>query len=352
MTTTHERDEADVREELRLFGLSDTEIDTYLALLPRGETTTSTVSDDADVTQRAVYNIAERLEDRGLVQVNDHASPTTIRAVPPAEAIGELSDRLESITPTLEERFEETEPQAPEIQMVKTRQTAIKRLREAIAEAEHEAIVSIPEDDYPEIEDELRAAVDRGVLVLLLIGGVDEPEDGGERFAGTADVVRYWGERLPFLYAVDDNAAMIGDAGILAGNHVREQAVAVTQSNLAGAIVGLSLGTYWPAATELYVREPAALPETFGWFRTAVLQAVLHDRAGTDLEAEVETAEDGVVSGRVVEINQTFVTPSTNDFSLETNLVLDTGDDEVSVGGPGTFIEDYEGQRITLRAAD
>jgi len=351
MTEQHVDDQT-LRDELSVFGFSDTEIDTYLAVLAQGETTVSTVSEEADVTQRAVYNIAERLEDRGLVTVNDHASPTTVRALPPQEAIDSLSNRLESITPTLEDRYNETAPQAPEIQIVKARETAVKRLREGISNAEHEVLVAVPEHAYEDIEPELQTAVDRGVLVFLLIGGMEDLGDDKPRLNETAAVLRSWSESLPFMYAADDTAAMIGHSGILSGTHVDQEAVAVSQQNLAGSIVGLYFGAYWPSATELHVREPEPLPRTFDWFRHSVLEAVLHRRQGETLEAVVRTDEGTEIAGRVSQIRQAFAEPATNDYTLETSLYLETDDGEVSVGGPGSFIEDYEGDIVRLRSAD
>ncbi|WP_459192149.1 TrmB family transcriptional regulator [Halosimplex sp. J119] len=349
---TEQHDDQTLRDELSVFGFSDTEIDTYLAVLAQGETTVRTVSEEADVTQRAVYNIAERLEDRNLVRVNDHASPTTIRARPPQEAIDSLSGRLESIAPSLEERFNETQPQAPEIQIIKSRETAVKRLREGISEADHEVLVAVPEHAFEDIESELRAAVDRDVLVFLLIGGIEDLDGDERRLEDTATIVRAWSESLPFMYAADDRAAMIGHSGVISGTHVDEGAVTVKQDNLAGSIVGLYLGAYWPAATELHVCEPDSLPRTFEWFRHSVLEAVLHQRDGTELEAVVTTDAGEEVAGRVSQVRQAFVEPATNDYTLETSLYLETEDGEVSVGGPGSFIEEYEGELVTLRRTD
>jgi sugar-specific transcriptional regulator TrmB len=349
MTQSGGDDDTELRKELSVFGLSDTEIDTYLALLARGEATTSAVSKDADVTQRAVYNIAERLENRGLVRVNGHASPTTIRALPPKEAIGALAGRLEAITPTLEELFNETQPRTPEIQMIKSRETALKRLRGAISQAEREVFVAIPESCYSDVEPELRAAVDRELFVLLLIGDADDIEGAGSRYAGSADVVRCWGESLPFLYAVDDQSSMIGSSGILSGTHTDEDAVAVSQQNLAGSILGLYLSGYWPASTEVFVTEPYPFPRTFEWFRQATFHAILHHRNGADLWADVETDEGERVVGKVSQIRQAFVEPATNAFTLENSLFIETDGGEVSIGGQGAFVEDYEAASITLR---
>lgn len=342
-------DDATLREELSVFGLSDTEVETYLALLSQGEATTRTVAEDTDVTQRSVYNIAGRLEERGLVRVKDHASPTTVRALPPQEAIGTLSARLESMTPSLEERFNDAASQAPEIQMVKSRETALNRLRAAISGSEKEALVAVPEHVYPEIEAELRAAVERDVLVFLLLGEMDDYDGEVNDFAGVADVVRYWDTGLPFLYTVDAESAMIGNADVLSGAHTDEEAVTVSQRHLTGAVLGVNLSAYWPASTQLYVTDPVPLPRSFDWFRQAVFHAFLHRQRGTDLWADIETEDGTKHSGAVKQVKQAFVEPSTNNYTLEMSLYLETGRGEVTFGGPGAFIEDYKTESVTLR---
>ncbi len=342
-------DDASLREELSVFGLSDGEINTYLAVLSRGEAPTSAIAESADVTQRAVYNIAERLEDRELVRVNDHASPTTIRALPPDEAISNLADRLESITPALEEQFNETQPKAPEVQMLKSRETAIKRMRRAISQAENEIAIAIPEYVYLDIEPVLRSAVERGVLVFLLIGDIDDIQEHKSRFADSADIVRCWNESFPLIYAVDDEVAMIGSTEILSEVHTAEDVVSVKQGHLAGSVLGLLLSAYWPSGTEVHLTDPDSLPKTYTWFRQAILHAFLHQRRGADLSATVETTDGEQITGKITEIRQAFTEPSTNDFTLETSIYIQTDDGEVSIGGPGAFMEDYEAESITLR---
>lgn len=350
MDRSAEEDETALREGLRVIGLSGTEVDTYLALLKRGEATTRTVADDVDVTQRAVYDITERLENRGLVRVNDHASPTTIRALPPSESIRGLTDQLESIRPSLEDRFTETAPQAPEIQVVKTRETALKRVRSAISEAEHEILLSIPESIYAEIEPDLRAAVKRGVLVLLVIGEASDIDGNGARFAGSVDVVRYWNESLTFLYAVDGETAMVGDPALLSGTHADEEGIVVSQQNLVGSISGLYLSGYWPASTEAFVTDPQPLPQTFEWFRQALIHATLYRRQGTNLWADVVTTDGRELTGSVAQVRQALIEPATNEFTLQASLSIETDTGTVTIGGPGSFVEDYEARSVTLRS--
>lgn len=355
MAKYDEQADATLRDELGVFGFSDKEIDVYLALLTRGEATTSTVSEDADVTQQAVYNITERLEDRGLVRINDHASPKTIRAVPPEKSMAKLSNRIDSITPALKDRFTDTKPKAPELKMIKSRKTALKRLRSAISQAQREVIVAIPEHVYPEIEPELQAAVERDLLVFLLIQDIDRSEETRSRFAGSADVVRFWDESIVFLYAMDidsaNQSALIGDADLSSGTHDIGDGVAVTQRHLTGSIHGGFFSAYWPAGTEVFITDPDPLPRTFKWFRQATFHAMLHQKEGTDLLAEIETDSGEKISGIVSQVRQAFVEPTTNDYTLETSFYLKTDGGEVSVGGPNSIIEEYEATSVTLQEA-
>ncbi|WP_101295509.1 TrmB family transcriptional regulator [Halegenticoccus soli] len=360
----------DLRSELGAFGLSEKEIETYLAVLERGEAKASVISEDAGVSKRYVYSIAERLERRGLVRVNEHAAPTTVRARPPREAIAALSQRLEAITPALEERFAETEPQTSQFETVRSRQTALKRLRTMLSEAESEAFLSIPERTYSEIQAELSEAVERGALVLLLVGGADADADE-RRFDGAASVVRRWTEDAPFMLTVDNRSAIVGDAGLLSGTHADETAVALSQEHIAGSVLGSFISSFWPVATETYVTEPCPLPATFDAFRHAVLQACLHKRAGNDLRVRVETEDGPEIVGRVSRVRQAITEPVTSGFPVENSIVVETdgalGDaepagnagevsddepamaaDEVTVGGRGAFIEDYRAESVTL----
>ncbi|MFC7202757.1 TrmB family transcriptional regulator [Haloferax namakaokahaiae] len=357
MSPHRERDGAELRRELGDFGFSEKEVEVYLALLSLGEATTSTISEEADVSQQAVYTITDRLEDRGLVRVNDHASPKTIRAVPPEESMAALSSRIDSITPALTDRFNDTKPQTPELKMVKSQETAIRRLREAISKAQREIIVAIPEDIYPEIKSELEAAAERDLLIFLLVQDVENVEEAAERYVGVADVVRCWSENILFMFATDTQStkptahqsALVGDALLVSGTHDTGDGVAVSERHLAGSIHGMFFSAYWPAGEEIFITDLAPLPATYDWFRQAVFQAMLHKKAGTDLWADVETTDGETISGKVTRVCQALVEPSTNEYTLQTSLYLETDDGEVSVGGQNAILEDYEARTVTLR---
>lgn len=344
-------DERTLADLLHRFGLSDKEVDTYLTLLEHGEAKASTIADAAGVSKRYVYSVSEALEERGLVEVNDHVVPTTIRAVPPDDVIRRLRSDVESMKPGLEERYAETEPTAEQFEVVKSRVTVLKRIRGLIDAADSEVTLSVPLEHLEEVETELREAVDRGVLVLLIVTGENDLPD----LEGIASAVRVWREPMPTMVTVDQAVGAVAPAEMLLRSNSDRQAIVFAQEQLGPVLVGSFFGNYWPAAEEAAVADPATLPTSYENFRHTVFEATLHLRTDTSLHAAVEGryTDDGPVSieGRVVDTRQGMVAPANNEFPVQHSLVVDTEDGEVTVGGPGAFVEDVEAERVTLSRA-
>ncbi|WP_435064286.1 TrmB family transcriptional regulator [Halobaculum sp. EA56] len=347
-------EEVDVEALLKRFGLSDKEVDTYLTLLAHGEAKASTVAEAAGVSKRYVYSASEELEARGFVTVNDHVTPTTIRANPPEEVVGRLTDDVESMRPALEARYSRAEAAEEPFEVVKSRVTVVKRVRRAIEGASDEVALSFPLDRLDEVADDLRAAVDRGVLVLLIVTGVDDPdaEVSGD-LAGVATAARVWGQPMPSMLTVDGRTGVVAPAEMIARSNTGKRAIVFTQQQLGPVIVGSFLGNYWPAAEEAAVADPAPLPATYTDFRHAVLQAELHRRASEGVRAHVtgrrtDTGDAVEVAGEVVEVSQGLVAPANNEFPVQHTLTIDANGERVSVGGQGAFVEDVEAAEIRL----
>ncbi|MFC7098899.1 TrmB family transcriptional regulator [Halobaculum marinum] len=351
-------DEVDVDRLLKRFGLSDKEVDTYLTLLEHGEAKASTVAEAAGVSKRYVYSASEELEARGFVTVNDHVTPTTIRANPPEEVVDRLASDARSMRPALEARFSRTETTEEPFEVVKSRVTVVKRIRRAIAEATEEVTLSFPLDRLDEVADDLRAAVDRGVLVLLLVTGVREGDlDDSLDLSSVATAARVWGQPMPSMLTVDGRTGVVAPAEMVARSNSGKQAIVFSQQQLGPVIVGSFLGNYWPAAVEAAVADPAALPAGYTNFRQAVMQAELHRRANEGVGARVigrltGTGEAVEITGEVVEVSQGLVAPANNEFPVQHSLTLAVVDDRVTVGGPGAFVEDVEADRVELTPLD
>lgn len=337
-------------DRLSRFGLSDKEIDTYLALLKHGEAKASVIAEEASVSKRYVYSVSEELETKGFVEVNSHVVPTTIRANPPEEVVETLQDDIEAMEPELSDLYAEPEPSREQIEVIKSRTTIVKRMRELLAAADEEIMLSIPESYLDEVGEELRAAVDRGVLVLLIVTDYG----GGRSLQGLASVARTWPGRMPMILAVDLERGAFAPAEMLFRSDTDRQGIVFVQQPLVSVTVGSFFGNYWPVSEEQLLAEPVQLPATYSNFRHAALQATLHERAGTDLWASVtghltgEDREQVETRGEVLKVVQGLVKPTNNEAPVVHSILLDTNDDVVSVGGVGAFVEDVEAEQVTL----
>jgi sugar-specific transcriptional regulator TrmB len=346
-------EDAALSDLLQRFGFSDKEIDTYLTILELGEAKASTIADEADVSKRYVYSIAEKLQDRGFVEVNDHAVPTTIRARPPAEVVESLTSDVDEMRPALEARFSRAAPRSERFEVVKSRVTVIKRINELVGRAETEVTLSVPYSLVDDVADELRAAVDRGVLAVLIVTGVGPNDDLS--LSGLASVARAWEEPMPTMLTVDQESGLVAPAEMVTRSNSAAQAIVFAQEQLGPVLVGSFLGNYWPMAAETYTCEPDDLPTTYGDFRHAVLQATLHARTGGTVVAHATGrwvhVEDGPteLTGTVVDIRQGLLEPATNSFPVENTLVVETDEGTFSIGGQGAFVEDFEAETVELR---
>ena len=343
-------DDATLRAHLSRFGFSEKEIDTYLTLLAHGEAKASTIADVAGVSKRYVYSVSEALADRGFVEVNDHVVPTRIRARSPEAVVERLVADTEAIKPALEARYTRTEPAADQFEVVKSRETVLKRIQDSIADSETELTLSLPIGRLPSVADELKAAVDRGVLVTLLITETDEPPAD---HTGVASITRIWGEPMPAMVTADDRVGLVAPAEMLTSTHSDTQAIVFAHPQLGPVIVGSFFGNYWPVGTEVAVTNPQDLPLTESDVRKAVVQATLWLKQDTDLRARItgrwiDTSEPIEVEGSVVATAQGIVKPTNSRFPVEASLTLDHEGTQVTVGGEGAFIEDIEAEEVRL----
>jgi len=346
-----------VRDNLRAFGLSAKAVDAYLAVLRSGAATTGEVSRAADVSQGYVYELAEELTDRGLVTVDETASPTVIRARPPDEALGSFTARLDDLQTGVESLYTAPDDDASAVEVVHSRATVRKRIRRYLADAEQEAFLVVPEPELAHLADDLVAARERGVFVYLLaVSPLDS--DPAPDWPACADVVRTWDAAPPVTVVVDERTGVLGAHGILTGRHGREYALSFSQREVAIGFFGNAVANFWPMGEDRHVADPDDLPATYDHLRTAATNAALHQAAGRDLLADV-TLED-LDSGEdvryervpVVAVRQNFVGEPTNDFPMENSLVFETPDGRVAAGnaggGIGPFYEGYGAKPVTL----
>lgn len=169
----------DLRDQLKSFGFSDKEIDTYTTILTLGEAKASAIAEGADVSKRYVYNVLGEFEDRGLVEIHDHETPTTVRALDPSTVVDRLSDTLSTLEGNLDALYEPDPEVDRRYEVIKSTATVRKRISRLLREAENEVSLSVHASIVSDLAADLRSAVDRGVLTLVLVN--DDGTDAVER---------------------------------------------------------------------------------------------------------------------------------------------------------------------------
>lgn len=348
-------DDSTLRDRLSALGLSEKETAMYLFVLESGGGKASEIAADTEVSKRYVYSLAEQLADRGLVTVDDHTVPTQVRPRPPDKVVASLTEQLESLEEALADRYERRERDEMTFDVIKSRATVLGRLAETLTQATNEATLTLPYRYLEEVREELSAALNRDVLVLLVV--TDPPADGVDpaEVAGIASVARTTRQSTPIMLTVDQSFGLVSPLDVVSRANSDQRAIAFVQPRLVPVIVGSFLGNYWQMAEELTVAAPLSLPETFTNFRQAVHQATCRLRAdqpvGVTASVRPAAADDdpGEITGEIVKTRQGLVRPETNAYPIQHSLVADTGDETVTVGGPGAFLEEYETDEVELR---
>jgi sugar-specific transcriptional regulator TrmB len=355
-------DDSPLIDKLRLFGLTDKEIQTYLVLLQEGETVVSRVAERAGVSKRHVYNTASKLEDRKLIEVHDFVTPTRLRPVSPDQVKRLFIQEINELHDILESRFNRSQFDLTGVDVLKSRSTMIKRIGQIISSASHKVMIVVPVSILPDLEAELARAVERDVLVLLLLtsGPAEAIESDLSRLA---HVGRINERRLAIQLAVDNSCGLIAPHSILSNKPGSEtRAIVLGSEEIEPVLLNAFSGNVWPYSTEIHVREPDDLPKTYTSHHLSVLQATLTKAADTRVFAETKVydkrdangaTEDGPVDadggqnysittldGEVVNTRQWMTGPEA-DLPVAT-IELAVDGDVVQVGGRRCVYEEYQ----------
>ncbi len=342
--------DSDLEAILGRFGFSAKEVATYLVVIDHGEIQISSLAEKAEVSVRYAYNVSERLEEQGLVLVDNYITPTVVRAVSPSESIADLKDDLSMVESELNTRFVENQFEH-QVEVLKTQSTLFKRIRETIRTAETEIILSIPAQAVPDIAAELRNALDRGVFILLLLTG---SQTAVTTEATIASVVCTWDENVPTVMAVDGWKGLLSPGETIHKSHSHKISIYIHEYHLIPTFIEAFLGYYWRCGAEISLTRPHDLPHEYTSFRHAVFDGTCLLKQGVDLHAEIKVRSTATSSGfetirgQVVETRQSIIEPRSSSLPIENTLLVQIGDDIHSIGGPGAFIEEYEAKLVRL----
>ena len=170
----------------------------------------------------------------------------------------EQEDEIEELRPELEALSGSVDRGRHPFEVLRSRRPVWTAMEELLDAAQDEVVIGLPGDVLEQVETPLRAAIDRGVLVLLLCSGVEElPLDP----RGLATVVRTRRHWSPAAVAVDtDRAGLVPPEELFRTANPTGAAVRITQPNVVYLVRSALLGQEWPLGREAHAAAPAALP--------------------------------------------------------------------------------------------
>lgn len=350
-------DRETLKRALNNADLTAYEAEAYLALVDYGRLPAVDVAKKSDVPTSQVYDTLRSLESKGFVDTIDqdrlHAEPSD-----PVDILTHLRERGELFTDAaeeLEERWEQPDLKDHRVGVVKHADTVLEHVRNQIRETDVAVEVALTADQFESLRTELYAAADRGVIVHLALYYDADLSERSEswnlsRTNLEARVVKIPG---PFIAVLDrsrtyfaPNSRAAESYGILINDNI------------------LSFINHWYYQTCLwYPWEPLVphrdFPKQYISLKEFIrdVSSLHHDGANvavTIAGIDVASGEFRTVTGTITDIYYPDVvsdeSPSLEQLSTYTVVRLDTGDEELSVGGWGAVFEDIEAQKITLEA--
>jgi sugar-specific transcriptional regulator TrmB len=161
-----------VIEQLEQFGLSAYAARTFIALFDLGSGTAKEVSHISEVPRTRVYDAAEELRERGLVDIKQ-ATPKEFHAVSAETASRKFEREMRERTGTMRTALQEIEPQRPKeeqrgVWTVDGQEAVTDRVLGFVETAEEEIVyMSVEELLTDKLVDALRDAAERGVAIKL-----------------------------------------------------------------------------------------------------------------------------------------------------------------------------------------
>jgi len=168
-----------VIKTLRDLGLTDYEVNSYLALLQHGELSAGEISKRTSIPYSKIYSVLESLERKGWVEIGS-GRPKLYYPRAPSEALRAETMRRERrlreleklIVSELQPLYERREiKEKPEIWIIRGEENIAAKVREMLTKVEKELMIALPlapKDLMELLGPPINALMDRRVSILFL----------------------------------------------------------------------------------------------------------------------------------------------------------------------------------------
>jgi len=333
------------------------EAEAYLTLVDYGRLPAVDVAKKSEIPSSQIYETLRSLESKGFVDTIDqdrlHAEPSD-----PVDILSHLRERGALFTDAaeeLEDRWEQPDLKDHRVGVVKHADTVLEHVRDRIRETDVAVEIALTADQFESLRGDLRAAANRGVVVHIAVYYEPDLRERSESWdlSGRTLELRVVEIPGPFIAVLDrsrtyfaPNSRATENYGILINDDI------------------LSFINHWYYQTCLwYPWEPLKpnreLPRPYVSLKEFIRDiSPLHNDgahiAATIAGVDVASGEFRTVTGTVTDIYYPDMiaddSPSIVQLSTYAVVTLDTGTEQLTIGGWGAVFEDIEAQKITLEA--
>ncbi|MFW5711353.1 MAG: TrmB family transcriptional regulator [bacterium] len=160
-------------------GITEYEAKVYLSLLSSHPASAYTISQNSGVPHSRVYDVTRRLMTREMV-ASTGTKPEMFSPLSPEKVIEKLKHEYQHYASDLQEHLKEYEFHSDfdPVWNLTNKDEALQKTIYIIGQAEQRVFIGLWDQEYPELEEPLYNAYDRGVHVYMLIYGSMRPGFG------------------------------------------------------------------------------------------------------------------------------------------------------------------------------
>jgi len=332
--------------------LSAYECEVYLTLVQNGKCKMTRISELSDVPKHRVYDIAEKLRDRGFVEIVD-SYPKEAYAVPPDEVLQPVRDRLDQAEEDLSRTYEPVDHIGGGIAMMKSENTIEKFIQKTIDSASIDVALTLP---YTVLESyrDLVADINSDTYVKLVISDIPDRYIIGNTFdlehmKGLADEVYAIKSHEPVVISANRTQGFFWTGFDTPYQYQEMQGFYVTNQEFSLLFDRYISHSLIPRASDIdRAPGPRSLPARYVRIQDCITD--LEQRNSTDLTVSIDgfrttTRERVQLEGRLVDYY------SGEDIVTYLRVIPsdDTTGETVRIGGwKATILDDCEARFITL----
>ena len=348
-------------EILQDAGLSPYQAEAYVRLLELGTASATEVAEASDVPDARIYDVLRDLDERGYVELYEQDT-LRARSVDPDVVVDDLTDRalrFEEAAEEIHDRWQQPAIDSHTVSIVKRFETVEEAARKFVAEADTQVHAALTPEQYESLRDELAAAHDRGVTVnVALLEHESDPEPRPADFEGVCTAVHRRPRPSPFTVISDLQRTAFASNPVA----VEEYGMVLENRSFTYVFYWYFLSFMWLPWPVVYSVVGERTPMLYADVRQFLLEyePLLSEGATVSVEVEgreVATDEDRHFSGTVVDTEHVADVPATLDSELleltgTAALVVDAGEEVLTVGGWSALHEDVEARQITVTDVD